>query len=171
MIPHHQNAVNMAKALLKTGKLTCDDLTDEESDQADDCALEVILREIINNQNAQIQGMRNILEGKVYPETNDCEVGMNSFVTDEHDHAEHDQDHAKTEVDSPPAAPKGAAPAPAPEDWGEAPSSRSLRQTTDNMHRFTLYFGGLVLVTGGYFPRELSSQYKQKHVCLISTSR
>ena len=76
---------------------------------------------------------------------------MNSFVTDEHDHAEHDQDHAKTEVDSPPAAPKGAAPAPAPEDWGEAPSSRSLRQTTDNMHRFTLYFGGLVLVTGGYF--------------------
>ena len=70
----------MAKALLKTGKLTCDDLTDEDSDQADDCALEVILREIINNQNAQIQGMRAILEGKGYPETNDCEVGINGFV-------------------------------------------------------------------------------------------
>jgi len=141
----------MAKALLKTGKLTCDDLTDEDSDQADDCALEVILREIINNQNAQIQGMRAILEGKGYPETNDCEVGINDFVTDEHDHAEHDHDHDETEVDSPPAAPKDAAPAPAPEDSGEAPSSRSLRQTTDNMHRFTLYFGGLVLVAGGYF--------------------
>merc|ERR1719396_124497 len=81
MIPHHQNAVNMAKALLITGKLTCDDLTDEDTEQADDCALEVILREIINNQNAQIQGMRSILEGLGYPETNDCKVGINDFVT------------------------------------------------------------------------------------------
>ena len=71
----------MAKALLFTGKLTCDDLTDEDTEQADDCALEVILREIINNQNAQIQGMRSILEGKGYPETNDCKVGINDFVT------------------------------------------------------------------------------------------
>jgi len=76
MIPHHQNAVNMAKALLKTGKVQCDDLTDEESEQADDCALEVILREIINNQNVQIQSMRAILDAKSYPEENDCKVSM-----------------------------------------------------------------------------------------------
>ena len=51
MVPHHQNAVNMAKALLKTGKLECDNLTEETAD----CALEQILREIINEQNFQIQ--------------------------------------------------------------------------------------------------------------------
>ena len=40
MIPHHQNAVTVAKALLKTGKVKCDDPTDE----SDNCALEIILR-------------------------------------------------------------------------------------------------------------------------------
>jgi hypothetical protein len=70
MIPHHQNAVNMAKALLKTGSLNCDDLEDEKSD----CALEIILREIINGQNAQIQSMRAILEAKSYPQEDDCKV-------------------------------------------------------------------------------------------------
>merc|ERR1712037_1045588 len=74
MIPHHQNAVNMAKALLKTGRVDCDDLTDEDGPQANDCALEVIIREIINNQNAQIQAMRGILESEGYPEENDCQV-------------------------------------------------------------------------------------------------
>lgn len=68
----------MAKALLKTGKVNCDDLTDEESDQAADCALEVILREIINNQNAQIQAMRGILEAKSYPAENDCKVDVSA---------------------------------------------------------------------------------------------
>ena len=63
-------------ALLKTGKLKCDDLTDEESEQADDCMLEIILREIINNQNAQIQAMRAILEAKNYPQESDCKVPM-----------------------------------------------------------------------------------------------
>ena len=61
----------------------CDDLTDEESDQADDCAFEIILREIINNQNAQIQTMRGILDAKSYPEEDDCKVIMK--VTDESD--------------------------------------------------------------------------------------
>jgi Domain of unknown function (DUF305) len=51
MIPHHQNAVNMAKATLKFGKFQCDDLTSE----TDDCVLEQILREIVNDQNFQIQ--------------------------------------------------------------------------------------------------------------------
>lgn len=70
MIPHHQNAVNMAKVLLKSGDLKCDDLTEE----SDDCALEVILREIINGQNAQIQAMRSILESNGWPTEDDCKV-------------------------------------------------------------------------------------------------
>lgn len=70
MIPHHQNAVNMAKALLKTGKLECENLEDE----TDDCALETILREIVNGQNAQIQSMRAILESKDWPDEDDCKV-------------------------------------------------------------------------------------------------
>merc|ERR1719201_3045842 len=76
MIPHHQNAVNMAKALLKTDNVECDDLTDEESDQANNCSLQVILREIINVQNAQIQSMQGLLESGGYPEENDCQVTM-----------------------------------------------------------------------------------------------
>lgn len=78
MIPHHQNAVNMAKALMKTGKVKCDDLTDEESDQADDCALEILLREIVNNQNHQIQVMRGLLDSRDWPEENDCKVEVAS---------------------------------------------------------------------------------------------
>ncbi|KAL7517942.1 hypothetical protein ACHAWX_002815 [Stephanocyclus meneghinianus] len=78
MIPHHQNAVNMAKALIKTGTLQCDDLTDEESEQAADCAMEVILREIIAEQNAQIQTMRGILEAKSFPQENDCKVSFST---------------------------------------------------------------------------------------------
>jgi len=74
MIPHHQNAVNMGKALMKTGAITCDDLTDEESAQAPHCALEVILREMINKQNHQIQGMHGLLEAMEHPPTNDCTV-------------------------------------------------------------------------------------------------
>jgi hypothetical protein len=70
MVPHHQNAVNMAKALLHTQTLSCDDLTDE----SDDCVMETILREIINGQNFQIQTMYNIAESLGYPRTDDCEV-------------------------------------------------------------------------------------------------
>lgn len=70
MIPHHQNAVNMAKALLKTEILQCDNLAEE----TDDCVLESILLEIVNSQNFQIQTMRGILDEKGYPETDDCEV-------------------------------------------------------------------------------------------------
>lgn len=69
----------MQPALLNTGKVKCDDLTDTESEQADDCALEIILREIINGQNAQIQTMRAILESKSYPEENDCKVPVGSL--------------------------------------------------------------------------------------------
>ena len=40
MIPHHQNAVNMAKVLLNQNVLKCDDITNEEDA---DCILEVRL--------------------------------------------------------------------------------------------------------------------------------
>lgn len=70
MVPHHQNAVNMAKALLKTGKVVCDDLTEE----SDACTTEVILHEIVNNQNFQIQAMYDIVDEMGYPKEDDCEV-------------------------------------------------------------------------------------------------
>jgi len=63
MIPHHQNAVNMAKALLKTETLMCDDITDDENAH---CVMEGIARSIINVQNHQIQSMRGVLDGEGY---------------------------------------------------------------------------------------------------------
>lgn len=59
------------KALLKTDILQCEDLTNDESD---DCVLEVILREIVNNQNFQIQTMQSVLDEAGYPQTDDCKV-------------------------------------------------------------------------------------------------
>lgn len=82
MIPHHQNAVNMAKALLhfkneveQKQEVNCPDLTDEESS---DCILEVILRQIVNAQNHQIQQMRGILTAKAFPESDDCGVTVDT---------------------------------------------------------------------------------------------
>jgi len=72
MIPHHENAVNMAKALLKTNILDCPRLTDE--DRNVDCKLENILREIVNGQNRQIQLMYGVLEDMNSAQTNDCVV-------------------------------------------------------------------------------------------------
>jgi hypothetical protein len=70
MIPHHQNAVNLAKAILKTG-VSCEDLSNDEGPT---CIMEVILREIINGQNAQIQAMRGVLEALDEPAYADCTV-------------------------------------------------------------------------------------------------
>lgn len=131
MIPHHQNAVNMAKALLKTGKLTCDDLADEDTEQADDCALEVILREIINNQNAQIQGMRSILEGKGYPETNDCKVGINDFVTTVAPETAPDAPASDSEPDKEESDQSSEAPASDSEPDGESDESEADETVAD----------------------------------------
>jgi len=75
MIPHHINAVNMAKALLKTGDVgsDCPDLTAEGSD---DCDFEVLVRSIIVVQNLQIQAMEGVLIEGSYGETNDCEINL-----------------------------------------------------------------------------------------------
>jgi uncharacterized protein (DUF305 family) len=80
MIPHHQNAVNMAKALLKSGKVVCDDLTNEDSQ---DCILERILREIVNGQNHQIQLMNAYLEAKEYLATDNCVVEVETLGSSE----------------------------------------------------------------------------------------
>jgi hypothetical protein len=70
MIPHHQNAVNMAKALLKTG-LSCEDLTNEDDPN---CTMENRIGEIINGQNAQIQAMCGVLETFDELTSSDCVV-------------------------------------------------------------------------------------------------
>eukprot|EP00804_Cyclotella_cryptica_P003111 CCRYP_006098-RA/>CCRYP_006098-RA protein AED:0.03 eAED:0.03 QI:72/1/1/1/0.5/0.66/3/228/934 len=72
MIPHHENAVNMAKALMHEDVLHCSDITSD----TDDCKMDGLLHEIVNNQNYQIQQMRSILEGDGFPEFNDCIVNI-----------------------------------------------------------------------------------------------
>ncbi|KAL7562612.1 hypothetical protein ACA910_002715 [Epithemia clementina (nom. ined.)] len=71
MIPHHENAVNMAKTLLHTNILQCYDLTNEDNP---DCEMERILRSIINTQNFQIQTMKTLLKLYDFPETDECIV-------------------------------------------------------------------------------------------------
>lgn len=75
MIPHHENAVNMAKALLPS--TPCNDLTNEDDPN---CIMQVISREIINTQNFQIQTMRKVLETLQAPPTDNCEVPIQTIT-------------------------------------------------------------------------------------------
>lgn len=75
MIPHHQNAVNMCKALFKSGEVQCNDTTNEEDPH---CVLTHLCYEIINAQNFQIQTMRGVLDSLDYAEEDDCKVNINS---------------------------------------------------------------------------------------------
>jgi uncharacterized protein (DUF305 family) len=72
MIPHHINAVNMAKALFKADVLNCPDLLNN----TDDCRLSTILWDIIGNQNLQIQTMYQLLAEQGDPKKNDCVVDI-----------------------------------------------------------------------------------------------
>merc|ERR1719201_475405 len=65
MIPHHQNAVNMAKAVLKTNTLDASDEGDLE--------MENMMWAIINGQNFQIHQMQDYLAEKNYAESDICE--------------------------------------------------------------------------------------------------
>jgi len=76
MIPHHQNAVNMAKALLKTQAIKCDDITYE----SDDCTMLIIVKDIMGGQNYQIQQMRAVLDDLGYPEVDDCPVAISGIT-------------------------------------------------------------------------------------------
>jgi len=74
MIPHHQNAVNMAKNLLVSGEVDCS-LTGpvEEGDVVSTaCVLDPIVRSIINVQNSQIQAMQGLLEAFGVPTKQEC---------------------------------------------------------------------------------------------------
>merc|ERR1712137_199517 len=64
MIPHHQNAVNMGKIMLKQPE--CNANGNEDFDN--------LMRSVINNQNAQIQYMRDYLAGadEELPEDAQC---------------------------------------------------------------------------------------------------
>mmetsp|Transcript_21686 Transcript_21686/g.32494 ORF Transcript_21686/g.32494 Transcript_21686/m.32494 type:complete len:387 (+) Transcript_21686:40-1200(+) len=75
MTPHHQNAVNMCKALLKSGEVQCDDIEDEDHPH---CQMVHLCYVIINNQNFQIQTMRGILESLDYDEEDDCKIPIKS---------------------------------------------------------------------------------------------
>merc|ERR1712238_106248 len=70
-IPHHQQAVNMCKALDIAKGTECDDIFNEDDPQ---CVLKVLCQEIINVQNAQIQTMRGVLASLDYKETDNCVV-------------------------------------------------------------------------------------------------
>lgn len=71
MIPHHQNAVNMCKALMTTHDIDCADMSNEDDPH---CVMRVLCYEIINGQNYQIQTMRSVLDASGYAETDDCDV-------------------------------------------------------------------------------------------------
>ena len=76
MIPHHQNAVNMAKALLHAHDFGCDinDSVSEDSEIPWECELSPILYDIINVQNSQIIDMQSALEQLGVSEYENCDV-------------------------------------------------------------------------------------------------
>jgi len=82
MIPHHQNAVNMAKSLLKSGETDCRPDVQERGRKSTECRLEPIVRSIINTQNRQIQRMRRVLRNIGATPTDVPDVdGMNYVAT------------------------------------------------------------------------------------------
>merc|ERR1711865_393282 len=72
MIPHHQQAVNMCKALDIAGGTECEDIVEFEEEAG--CILKVLCQEIINVQNAQIQTMRGVLRQLDLDQSDDCVV-------------------------------------------------------------------------------------------------
>jgi hypothetical protein len=71
----------MAKALLKTDTVVCESFVPvagaaSSADVSDDCTLEGILRDIIGNQNYQIQIMYGVLKDGGFPKSNDCVVDV-----------------------------------------------------------------------------------------------
>ena len=76
MIPHHQNAVNMCKALMVTGEIECSGIGEDEEDIG--CIMRRLCYEIINGQNFQIQSMRGVLDALEYPAEDDCKLEISS---------------------------------------------------------------------------------------------
>ena len=84
MIPHHQNAVNMAKNLLLTGETKCslDGPVEEGDTVSTACLLDPIVRGIINTQNSQIQAMQGLLEAFGVEEQKQCIMMEESHAAD-----------------------------------------------------------------------------------------
>jgi Domain of unknown function (DUF305) len=93
MIPHHQNAVNMAKALLNEQVIICDDLAAGEEAGRQDCIMELLLRDIINTQNHQIQQMVKYLEFYGLPDTDNCMVVIDTLAKSMEGPAEYTRDN------------------------------------------------------------------------------
>ena len=75
MVPHHEGAVNMAKALLKMDILPCDDFTADTPE----CMMNRMMRAVINSQNEQIMQMNGILQRKsVALKPDGCGIEMQS---------------------------------------------------------------------------------------------
>merc|ERR1712216_1089115 len=66
MIPHHENAINMAKALMMEDQFDCSE--EKESD----CDMESVLWSIVNEQNHQIATMSSYLDEMGYDEADVC---------------------------------------------------------------------------------------------------
>jgi Domain of unknown function (DUF305) len=83
MIPHHQNAINMAKALLYAhgDVITCDTSGPVEEGDAQPwaCDLLPILYNIINAQNSEIIDMRDALSQLGVPEYANCDVSYGTL--------------------------------------------------------------------------------------------
>jgi uncharacterized protein (DUF305 family) len=86
MIPHHQNAVNMAKNLLKSGEVNCslDAPVEEGEEVSTACVLDPIVRSIINTQNSQIITMYGLLDGFDVdkPEDKICTIAEDGTMED-----------------------------------------------------------------------------------------
>jgi Domain of unknown function (DUF305) len=78
MIPHHQNAVNMAKNLLRRADdlVYCEDLLNSDDQK---CIIQNLLRAIINTQNQQIQQMRDYLGSYGHPTEDQCKVYVDTL--------------------------------------------------------------------------------------------
>jgi Domain of unknown function (DUF305) len=74
MIPHHENAVNMAKTLLMLGDLECQPFNEEDPD----CVMYAMGISIVTSQNFQIQKMQYLLKSYGFPENDDCVVPVTS---------------------------------------------------------------------------------------------
>jgi len=90
MIPHHQNAINMAKAILKSGEGACKACPgyDECSSIPVGCLLEPIAYSIINTRSRQIEYMKDFLKSVLSIDDkeyiSDCDVKIadqKPFVT------------------------------------------------------------------------------------------
>lgn len=80
MIPHHQNAVNMAKALLYAHPDALECSTSGPVEEGDvqpwACDLSTILYSIVNEQNAQIMDLRSVLSQLGVSEFANCDVSF-----------------------------------------------------------------------------------------------